>query len=105
MADSTSVPPSEPPPGTSPRGISAGARVATLAVLLVPLLGVAAAFALLWGWGFTWVDFGLLCGMYLLTGLGVTVGFHRLFTHRAFETNALLRFVWGVLGSMAAQGP
>jgi stearoyl-CoA desaturase (delta-9 desaturase) len=42
--------------------------------------------------------------MYVLTVLGITVGFHRLFTHRAFETNIVVAFVFGVLGSMAAQG-
>jgi stearoyl-CoA desaturase (delta-9 desaturase) len=43
--------------------------------------------------------------MYLLTGLGITVGFHRLFTHHSFETNRLVKFIFGILGSMAMQGP
>ena len=43
--------------------------------------------------------------MYVLTALGITVGFHRLFTHRSFETNAVVQFVLAVLGSMAVQGP
>ena len=58
-----------------------------------------------WGWGFHWVDLGLLLGMYVLTALGITVGFHRLFTHRSFETYAVVQFILGVLGSMALQGP
>ena len=40
-----------------------------------------------------------------LTGGGITVGFHRLFTHRSFETTAAIQFLLGVLGSMAVQGP
>jgi stearoyl-CoA desaturase (delta-9 desaturase) len=43
--------------------------------------------------------------MYVLSGLGITVGFHRLFTHRAFETSRAVELVFVVLGSMAAQGP
>jgi stearoyl-CoA desaturase (delta-9 desaturase) len=47
---------------------------------------------------------GLLLAMYVLTAIGVTVGFHRLFAHRSFETNILVKFVLAVLGSMAVQG-
>jgi stearoyl-CoA desaturase (Delta-9 desaturase) len=57
-----------------------------------------------WGWGFGWTDRGLLLGMYLLTALGITVGFHRLFVHRSFETYTWVKFLWAVLGSMAGQG-
>jgi len=80
------------------------AQLATLAAVLVPFLGVVAAPLVLWGWGFGWVEFGLLLGMYVLTALGVTVGFHRLFTHRSFETNPVVRFVLAALGSMAVEG-
>jgi stearoyl-CoA desaturase (Delta-9 desaturase) len=47
----------------------------------------------------------LLLGMYVLTALGITVGFHRLFTHRSFETYRGVQLVLGVLGSMAVEGP
>ena len=43
--------------------------------------------------------------MYLLTGLGVTVGFHRLFTHRSFKTGKVVRATLGILGSAAIEGP
>ena len=43
--------------------------------------------------------------MYLLTGFGITVGFHRLFTHRAFQTQRGVEYTFAVLGSMAVQGP
>jgi stearoyl-CoA desaturase (delta-9 desaturase) len=71
----------------------------------VPFLGLVAAIVFLWGRGFSWVDLALLVGMYALTGLGITVGYHRLFTHRAFETNRVVQFVLAGLGSMALQGP
>jgi len=72
---------------------------------VLPFLGLAAAVFLLWGWGFSWVHLGLLLGMYIPTALGVTVGYHRLFTHRSFETNRVVQFILGVLGSMAVEGP
>jgi stearoyl-CoA desaturase (Delta-9 desaturase) len=79
-------------------------RLATLTAVIVPFLALLVAPFLLWGWGFGWVDLGLLLGMYLLTALGITVGFHRLFTHKSFETNCVVRFILATLGSMAAQG-
>ncbi|QDU19730.1 acyl-CoA desaturase [Urbifossiella limnaea] len=85
--------------------LSKAARLATLATVVVPLVGFAAAVVSTWGWGFGWVELGLLVGMYVLTGLGITVGFHRLLTHRSFETTPAVRFVLAALGSMAAQGP
>ena len=79
-------------------------RVATLIAVVVPFVALLASPFLFWGWGFGWVDLGLLLGMYLLTALGITVGYHRLFTHRSFETNCVVRFLLATLGSMAAQG-
>src|SRR5947209_3341428 len=83
---------------------SVTARVGTIAAIVLPLAGFVAAVISAWGWGFGWVDLGLLLGMYVLSALGITVGFHRLFTHKSFETNAAVRFVLAALGSMAVQG-
>jgi len=82
-----------------------GMRVVNLAVVILPFLGFVAVVVSLWGWGFHWVDCGLLLGMYVLTAVGITVGYHRLFTHRAFETNSVVQFVLAILGSMAIEGP
>jgi stearoyl-CoA desaturase (delta-9 desaturase) len=82
-----------------------GSRVANLIAISLPFLGLVAAIAFLWGRGFSWVELGLLLGSYVLTALGITVGFHRLFTHRAFETGRVVQFILAVLGSMAIQGP
>ena len=79
-------------------------QIETFLGITVPFCGLVAAGVLLWGWGFSWVDLGLLIGMYLLTGLGITVGFHRLFVHRSFETFMPVKFILAVYGSMAAQG-
>lgn len=80
-------------------------RVVTFFVIVVPFCGFLAAPFFFWGWGFSWVDFGLLLGMYGITAIGITVGFHRLFTHRSFETYSPVKFILLVLGSMAVQGP
>jgi stearoyl-CoA desaturase (delta-9 desaturase) len=94
-----------PAPDVPPERISLAVRLAVLAAILLPLLAVVAAPFLVWGWGFRWTDLGLLLGLYVLTALGITVGYHRLFVHRSFETNILVKLVFAVLGSMAVQGP
>jgi stearoyl-CoA desaturase (delta-9 desaturase) len=89
----------------APERISTTARVVNLIAVVLPFLGLVAAIVFLWGRGFSWVELGLLLGTYVLTALGITVGFHRLFTHRAFETNRVVQFILAALGSMALQGP
>lgn len=85
--------------------VSFGVRLVTLLAVTLPLAGLVLAGCLLWGYGFNWVELGLLGGMYFFTALGVTVGYHRLFTHRSFETNRAVQVVLVALGSMAFQGP
>lgn len=80
-------------------------RAANVALVVLPLAGIVAAAVLLWGTAFNWVYLALLFVMYVITGLGITVGFHRLFTHRSFETSGFIRYLIGVAGSMAMQGP
>jgi len=80
-------------------------RIWTVLAILVPFAGLIVACIGLWDWGFSWVDFVLLVVMYTATGLGITIGYHRLFTHRAFETVPVIRFLLAILGSMAVEGP
>ncbi len=84
---------------------SPGAQMVTLSAILLPFAGLVAAIFLLWGWGVTWTDLGLLIALYFLTVFGVTVGFHRLFTHAAFETSEWVKFVFAALGSLSIEGP
>lgn len=110
MSEATPLPVADPAAGLPPAGTRPGrapwaVQLATLAAIVVPLLGVVAAPFFLWGWGFRWTDLGLLLGMYTLTALGITVGFHRLFVHRSFDTFGWVKFAFAVLGSMAVQGP
>ena len=76
-----------------------------LAAVVIPFLAVLAAIPLLWNRLVSPTDLAILAAMYLLTALGVTVGFHRLLTHRAFQTSAALQYTFAILGSMAVQGP
>jgi stearoyl-CoA desaturase (delta-9 desaturase) len=79
--------------------------IANLIATVVPaaLVGVAAWLA--WGGALHWADLIVLAVTYLLTGAGITVGFHRLFTHRSFKTSAPIRAVLAALGSAAVEGP
>jgi stearoyl-CoA desaturase (Delta-9 desaturase) len=79
-------------------------RMVTASVILVPLLALVAIPFCIWGWGFSWIDLGLLVGMYLITAFGITIGYHRLFTHRSFETFGWIKALYGIMGSMAVQG-
>jgi stearoyl-CoA desaturase (Delta-9 desaturase) len=78
--------------------------VRTLAVG-VPLAALGVAGWLAWGGSLHWQDVFVLVVTYLLTGLGITVGYHRLFTHRSFQTSRPLRALFAVLGSMGVEGP
>jgi len=81
-----------------------GARVATLIAVVLPFAGIVAAVTMLWGIAFDWVHLFTMLGMYLLTVFGVTVGYHRLFTHKSFEAPRFVQALWGILGSMAVHG-
>lgn len=85
--------------------VSLALRLVNFAAVLIPLAGLAAAVGMLWGAPFSWLYLALLGVMYTLTALGVTVGYHRLFTHRSFRTPGWVAIGLGVMGSMAAEGP
>jgi stearoyl-CoA desaturase (delta-9 desaturase) len=76
-----------------------------LAVVVVPLLATIYAIASLWQRAVFASDLILLAVMYSLIALGVTVGFHRMLTHRSFKPNPVVKFLLLVLGSMAFEGP
>ncbi len=80
-------------------------RNVNIAAVLVPFLGFLLAAVLLWGHFLGPRDLAIFAAMYLLTAVGVTVGFHRMLTHRAFQTHRPLRYLLAILGSMSLQGP
>ena len=80
-------------------------RIATGIVTAVPVLALGLVVWQVWGDFLRWSDVIVFAIMYLATGLGITVGFHRYFTHRSFKTSKPVRAVLAVLGSAAIEGP
>jgi stearoyl-CoA desaturase (Delta-9 desaturase) len=80
-------------------------RNVNIAAVVIPFLGVIVAGTLLWNRFLSPRDVAIFLLMYIFTAVGVTVGFHRLLTHRAFQTHPWLRYMLAVLGSMSLQGP
>ncbi|SFA73512.1 Delta-9 acyl-phospholipid desaturase [Amycolatopsis marina] len=100
----------EPPAARKPKPMLAAPRPTSEHVLvtvfvLLPLLALVAAVPFAWGWGLSWVDVGLGALFFVVTGLGVTAGFHRHFTHGSFKAKRPLRIALAIAGNMAAQGP
>jgi stearoyl-CoA desaturase (delta-9 desaturase) len=85
--------------------MSRAQRYTNLGAVIVPFAAFIAAIALLWNRVVGWHDLVLLVVMYVVTALGITVGFHRMLTHRAFQTSAALERTFAILGSIAVQGP
>jgi stearoyl-CoA desaturase (Delta-9 desaturase) len=80
-------------------------RVITGIVTIVPIAALGFVAWQLWDGLLHPSDLAVFAIMYVLTGLGITVGFHRLFTHRSFKTSPALRGVLAALGSAAIEGP
>jgi stearoyl-CoA desaturase (delta-9 desaturase) len=80
-------------------------KVAVLVAVIVPLIATIYAICSLWERAVNWLDLALLLSFYILTALGVTIGFHRMLTHRSFRPHPIVKFILLVLGSMALEGP
>jgi stearoyl-CoA desaturase (Delta-9 desaturase) len=92
-----------PPPGVERQGRTE--RVALFLFIAVPFLALLAAIPVAWGWGLGWRDVTLAVAFYTIAGHGVTVGFHRHFTHGSFKARRGLRIALAVAGSLAIEGP
>jgi len=79
-------------------------RIVILILTVLPLAGFVFAVVTFWGAGLSLLDAGLALFFYLFTGLGVTIGYHRLFTHRSIEARRPLKVVLAIAGSMSVQG-
>jgi stearoyl-CoA desaturase (Delta-9 desaturase) len=80
-------------------------KTANLGAVVIPFAATIAAIVLFWNSLVTPADLAIAAVMYLLTAGGITVGFHRLLTHRSFQTFKPLEYLFAILGSMAVQGP
>ena len=98
------------PAGEGPKPIFEGTKrpgeqLMLYTFVVVPFLAFLAVIPVAWGWGMSWTDAVLLVVFYFGTGLGITVGYHRLFTHGSFKANRGLRAGLAIAGSMAIEGP
>jgi stearoyl-CoA desaturase (delta-9 desaturase) len=80
-------------------------KVVVLIVVIVPLLATGLAMRLLWARAVHWPDLALLLTMYALVAFGVTVGYHRMLTHRSFRPHPVVKGLLLILGSMSVEGP
>ena len=71
----------------------------------VPLLAVLAAVPFAWGWGIGWVDVALSIVFFAISAHGITIGYHRAFTHGSFTPNRPLKIAIAIAGSLAIEGP
>lgn len=79
-------------------------RIVNLAAVTLPIAALVLAILLTWGAAFDWVQFGIFIVMTYATAIGITVGYHRLFTHLSFSAGPVVRYTLAALGSMAVQG-
>jgi YhgE/Pip-like protein len=79
-------------------------RVMLALFIGIPLAALLAAVPVAWGWGLSWPDACIGVAMYLISSHGITIGYHRLFTHRSFRAAPGLRIALAIAGSMALQG-
>ncbi|WP_344526055.1 acyl-CoA desaturase [Streptomyces rectiviolaceus] len=70
----------------------------------IPFIAVIASVVVLWGWGVTWHDLVIGAVMYAIAVHGITIGYHRLFTHKAFKAARPLKIALAVAGTMAVEG-
>ena len=94
-----------PAKGPGPDDIEPVLRIITGTVTVVPFLALGVVAWQAWNSYLHWHDLFVFALLYAGTGLGVTVGFHRLFTHRSFKTFPAVRAVFAALGSAAIEGP
>ncbi|MHB8633686.1 MAG: acyl-CoA desaturase [Thermoplasmatota archaeon] len=80
-------------------------KALTLAFVVLPLAAMGVAIALLWGRLVGPFEVGVFAGMWTLTGFGISLGFHRMLTHRSFAARSPTRAVLLILGTMSMQGP
>jgi stearoyl-CoA desaturase (Delta-9 desaturase) len=94
-----------PRPDVEPEPSSRLDRFLVGLFVAVPLLALLAAIPLAWGWGLGWHDIVIAFVFYVVTGMGITMGFHRHFTHSSFKAARPLRVSLAIAGSLAIEGP
>jgi stearoyl-CoA desaturase (delta-9 desaturase) len=91
-------------PLMEPERLPASTLVVMSIAVALPFVALVAAIPIAWGWGLSWLDLSLAITLYLVSGFGVTIGFHRCFTHLGFKPARWLRIVLAVAGTLALEG-
>jgi stearoyl-CoA desaturase (Delta-9 desaturase) len=99
------TPPAVARPEIMPERVSVFDRVLVGVFVAVPFLALVAAVPIAWGWGLGWHDMVLALVFYYLTGLGVSVGLHRYFTHGSFKARRGFKIALAIAGSLAIEKP
>lgn len=86
------------------KDLKIGTKALNFAAIVIPFIGLAAGVVLMWGWGITWLELTMLVVGYVLTAGGVTIGYHRYFTHKSYECRRWVQWVIGILASSSMQG-
>ena len=106
MTVAPATPTSSPPQARSEFELRAKGKLEKFLMgvfIAVPLLAVVTAVPFAWGWGLSWTDVAIMVVLYTVSGLGVTVGYHRYFTHGSFKTKRWLRIVMALAGALAIE--
>jgi stearoyl-CoA desaturase (Delta-9 desaturase) len=85
--------------------VSTAQKVGNMFGVAIPVIAFVASIVLLWHKAVGWLDLGVMAALYAVTGLGITVGYHRLLTHRSFQTSKPIQYAFAIFGSMSVQGP
>jgi len=94
-----------PLPELDPEPIGGGEKILVGIFVVVPMLALLAAVPLAWGWGLGWHDIVIAVVFYAISGLGISMGFHRYFTHGSFKAVTGLRVALAIAGTLAIEGP
>jgi stearoyl-CoA desaturase (Delta-9 desaturase) len=97
--------PQAPLPEIEPDPASTYERILVGVFVGVPMLALLAAVPLAWGWGLTWRDIVIAVVFYAISGLGISMGFHRYFTHGSFKATRGFKIALAVAGTLALEGP
>ncbi|WP_354699170.1 hypothetical protein DSM112329_04878 [Paraconexibacter sp. AEG42_29] len=80
-------------------------RITNIVAVVLPFAAFAVAVVVFWNEAIGWRDIGIMVSIYVVAALGITIGYHRMLTHRAFQTKPWLAYTFAVMGSMGVQGP
>jgi stearoyl-CoA desaturase (delta-9 desaturase) len=94
-----------PLPDLQPEPVGAFERTLVGIFVIVPMLALIAAVPLAWGWGLGWHDIVIAVVFYMVSGLGISMGFHRYFTHSSYKAVTAFRVGLAIAGSLAIEGP